>query len=140
MIAVCFSHSRGIFLSEVHGMKTVSMCLYPHYTTLAMAENYSPNLFECLERLQVHIIQKHWYGDIRNGVLLGHNLPKDEPFIVRSSSEIHCNIGELAQWAHTGGHLVYYNDFYLLPNGNWADAVELVKATIRFVKKLPESK
>jgi hypothetical protein len=114
------------------------MYLYPAQVSLRTAQKYSPLFFKLLEQEQVEIISCHWHGKIENGILIETKVPKDESVIVRSSSQMICDDKALAEWAEAGGHLVFYDDMLLRPDGSWGSTKNLLEATGSFLKKVRE--
>ena len=119
-------------------MKSVRMYLFNNKVTLKSAATHSPKFFNLLNAEGVAIIKEEWYGRIENGMIVANGLVGSDPVIVRSSTQLICSDKKLAEWAAHGGHLVYYDDRLLRPDGSWGSTKDLLEAAKAFIQKISE--
>jgi hypothetical protein len=106
------SVARNSEIPTIRRRKLVmKMYLYPGYVSLGSAEEYSPKLFELLRSKGVSLEAPDWNGSIES-------LPTDERVIVRASTILQYRWKTLAEACQRLGHLVFYDDLLVLPNGD----------------------
>lgn len=104
----------------------MTIYLYPHYVSLTSAARFSPQLFLFFVQQGVGLKEAPWNGDL-------DSLPS-EPSVIRASSMMDCSLQELGQKCAELGHLCFYDDKLVLPNG---DTVRegLIEAARKFIEK-----
>lgn len=99
---------------------------YPGYVTLGSAQGGSPKLFRYLEKERGVKCEWHpWHGTL-------DSLPK-KPAMVRASSMMKCTYDELAARCAELGHLCFYDDRIILPNGEWIGGDQMIKEAKKFL-------
>jgi len=101
--------------------------LYPSYVGLVSAEMFSPGLFQFFRDQGLQLEDARWDGTLAS-------LPQNEPSIIRASSQMKCSSIDLARCCAEHGHIVFYDDRVLLPDGNY-DGPMLLEGMKKFLSQ-----
>lgn len=106
--------------------------LFPDYVSISSAFSRSKGFAGFLLENNITAKRKSWHGTLAS-------LPKT-PSIIRASKMMECNWIEFGQKCAELGHVCFYDDQLILPNGGKANSTELINAVKEFLKKNPTAK
>jgi hypothetical protein len=99
----------------------------PQSIGVTVVEERSPKLSAFLKEQGIELEPLRWGGDI---TCLG-----DKPVLVRFTANESGREQSLAKFCEKHGHLVFFGDELLLPNGRWGGTDDLLAAAQGFVER-----
>jgi hypothetical protein len=98
--------------------------LYPRFVSLSLAAHFSPKFFSFLESQGLQLEVEHWGGNLVS-------LPTT-PSIIQASGVMNCYWSELGKKCAELGHLCFFSDGLVKPNGEYTK-YGLIEAAKKFL-------